>query len=258
MKVVQVPVLSDNYSYLVIDEKSKKAAAVDPAEADKVIQAAEKLGVRITTVLTTHHHWDHSGGNEDIVSKLKDLSVLGGDDRIPKLTKKVKHGDEITLESLKIKVFFTPCHTSGHVLYFIEADGGDQHPALFSGDTLFIGGCGRFFEGTAKQMHYALLDVVANLPKQTEVYCGHEYTVKNLQFAMTVEPDNPDLKAKLEWAKKQREKGESTVPSTVEEELRFNPFMRVNQPSIKKNLGLPEDADAIQVMASLRAAKDKF
>jgi len=130
--------------------------------------------------------------------------------------------------------------------------------ALFTGDTLFISGCGRFFEGTAKQMYHALIEVVASMPPDTQVFCGHEYTVKNLQFALTVDPNNKAVKDKLEWAIKQRSQNFSTVPSTVGEELTYNPFMRVGQKEIAESLGLKSDASPIDVMAELRNRKDKF
>eukprot|EP01102_Stenamoeba_stenopodia_P012797 TRINITY_DN4071_c0_g1_i2.p2 TRINITY_DN4071_c0_g1~~TRINITY_DN4071_c0_g1_i2.p2 ORF type:complete len:212 (+),score=43.64 TRINITY_DN4071_c0_g1_i2:359-994(+) len=200
MRVVPVPVLDDNYAYLIIDDKTKNAIAVDPAQPDKVLAAAEKEGVHIKAVATTHHHWDHAGGNTEMKKLLPQVEILGGDDRIDH-TRKVGHGDEYRLDDLHVRVFFTPCHTSGHVLYLVNnsSNGNSGAQALFTGDTLFIGGCGRFFEGTAEQMDYALNTVVAALPHDTLVYCGHEYTVKNLEFALSIEPDNQDIKASVSY-----------------------------------------------------------
>jgi len=257
MKVVQVPQLQDNYSYLVFDESAHEphAFVVDPAEPEKVIEAAKREKVQITTVLTTHHHWDHAGGNEKISELISGLTILGGDDRIPALTNKVKEGDTFNVGTLKIKVLFTPCHTAGHVLYLV--DSGKAPLALFTGDTLFIGGCGRFFEGTAEQMHHALNEVIAKLPPNTEVYCGHEYTKKNLEFALHIEPNNEDVKKKLQWATHQSESNLSTVPSNVGEELLYNPFMRVEQPNVASAVGKAGEG-AVAVMAALREAKNKF
>jgi len=255
MRIVQVPVLTDNIAYLIIDEKTGVAAAVDPAEPNKVLDAAKREGVTVSLVLTTHHHWDHASGNPKMKEAIADLLIYGGDDRVDSLTHKVGDGDSIKIsDNIKLDVLFTPCHTSGHVLYLV--DGGEGHTkALFTGDTLFIGGCGRFFEGTASQMHHALLEVVASLPHDTAVYCGHEYTVQNLKFAATVEPDNKALAAKLEWAIVQRKKGESTVPSTIAEELSYNPFMRVNESAVRS---FAKADDPIAVMANLRTAKNEW
>jgi len=258
MKIVHVPVNSDNYSYLIIDEESKTAAAVDPAEPKKVLNAAEKHGVTITHILTTHHHGDHSDGNEELTKALgKNLQwSIGGDDRIPAMTKKVTEGDTFKIGEINVKVYFTPCHTTGHVLYECQHK-SSPNAALFTGDTLFIGGCGRFFEGTADQMYHNLIQVISKLPKQTQIYCGHEYTVKNLEFSLTVEPTNVDAKEKLDWAKEKKSKNEATVPSTIEQELTFNPFMRVHQKTIAQNLNM-SDATPIQIMAELRKRKDNF
>jgi len=147
--VVPVPCLKDNYSYLILDETTKKAAVVDPVEPEKVLVELKKQGYRnedLTHVLTTHSHLDHSGGNKEIAERLKHLSIVGGsNDSIPAVTKKVDHDDEFKVGSMKVKVLHTPCHTKGHVLYYVSADKKESPPALFSGDTLFVAGCGRFF-----------------------------------------------------------------------------------------------------------------
>jgi len=205
MKITPIDVLGEsaNYAYLVIDEHSKEAAAVDPADPEKVISAAQKEGVKITTILTTHHHWDHADGNPGMCEKIPGLKVVGADDRIPKLNHKVKDGDKFNIGQLEVLVRFVPCHTTGHVYYIVK--GGQHQPlALFSGDTLFIAGCGKFFEGTAEQMRYALMEVAAKLPGDTQVWCGHEYTVGNLKFALSVDPNNKILQDKLEWAQKKK------------------------------------------------------
>jgi len=209
MKIVPIPVLKDNYAYLIIDDKTKDAYAVDPAEAKKVLDKAKDLNVRIRKILTTHHHWDHASGNNKLVTLLGGgIDVLGGDDRIEGLTRKVTEGSTDSLGDLRVKVRFTPCHTTGHVLYFVtnekkknsSKDDNEQPAALFSGDMLFSAGCGRFFEGTPEQMHYALNDVIAKqMPGSTLVYCGHEYTLANLKFAITVDPENNALKVRYCW-----------------------------------------------------------
>jgi len=188
---------------------------------------------------------------------LSTVKVLGGDARVEGITDTVKQGDVINIGSLDVKVHFTPCHTTGHVLYEIK-DSKDSAPAsLFTGDTLFIGGCGRFFEGTAEQMYHNLCEVIASLPHNTKVYCGHEYTVKNLEFAATIEPSNEELKQKLAWAKTERAKNIPTVPSTVAEELSFNPFMRVTKSTVATAVGLT-GATPVDVMRELRKRKDAW
>jgi len=254
--VVVVPLLSDNYGYLIVDKANKIAAVVDPAEPDPIINSAKSHNLTITSVLTTHHHWDHAGGNEKLVEKLgQGIQVYGADQRIPKLTHMLKHNENFTIGNLKIRALFTPCHTSGHVLYYVEPLQETESPLLFTGDTLFIGGCGRFFEGTPQQMYDALFNVVGKLPHQTKIYCGHEYTIKNLQFALTVEPNNQHIKSKLDWAIEQRRKGVPTVPSTIAEELKYNPFMRVDQLDVAQSVG---GGSPVQVMEKVRKRKDFF
>jgi hydroxyacylglutathione hydrolase len=224
-----------------------------------VLEAAKSSGVKITHILTTHHHWDHADGNPGMVAAIPNLVVLGGDDRIPGLTKKVAHNDELKVGSLVIKSLFTPCHTSGHILYFVtDSAHPDQAPVLFTGDTLFVGGCGRFFEGTGEQMNYALNEVIASLPHQTLLYVGHEYTVGNLKFALHLEPENAEIKEKLSWAEAQRAKNEPTIPSTISGELAFNPFMRLSSPALLKTLNLVAGTSAADVMSAVREAKNSY
>jgi len=260
MRVRILPALTDNYMYLVVDEATGEAAIVDPVAPEVVVNAVKQENVTLTTVLTTHHHWDHAGGNTKLVQLLSDLnlSVLGGDDRIEALTKKVAHGDKVKVGGLDVTCMSTPCHTSGHICYFF-AGGGDT-PSVFTGDTLFLGGCGRFFEGTADQMHEALVGKLAKLPDDTRVFCGHEYSVSNLKFALHVEPDNDAVKAKLAECKKLRSKSppETTIPSTIGEEKSYNPFMRVGEASVQGHTKTEGAGDAIATMAALRQEKDGF
>ncbi|KDO26387.1 hypothetical protein SPRG_08190 [Saprolegnia parasitica CBS 223.65] len=189
-QVVVIPVLSDNYAYLLVDEATKTAAAVDPVEPHKVLDAAKALNVHLTHVLTTHSHFDHDGGNEEMLQLLPHLTIVGGkNDRASAVTHEVDHNDVVRIGALEVRVLYTPCHTPGHVLYLCESN-------LFTGDTLFIAGCGRFNGGTPAQMHHALNTVVAQLPLDTKVYCGHEYTTNNLAFAAAVEPANKAIAAK--------------------------------------------------------------
>ncbi|XP_057171513.1 hydroxyacylglutathione hydrolase, mitochondrial isoform X2 [Ursus arctos] len=201
MKVELLPALTDNYMYLIIDDETKEAAIVDPVQPQKVVETVKKHGVKLTTVLTTHHHWDHAGGNEKLVKLEPGLKVCGGDDRIGALTHKVTHLSTLQVGSLSVKCLSTPCHTSGHICYFVTKPGSSEPPAVFTGDTLFVAGCGKFYEGTADEMYRALIEILGRLPPDTRVYCGHEYTINNLKFARHVEPSNAAVQEKLAWAK---------------------------------------------------------
>lgn len=254
MKVRILPALSDNYMYLLVDPATQQAAIVDPVDPDSVVAAVKEEGVTLTTLLTTHHHWDHAGGNADLIKKMPGLVVLGGDDRIEGVTQKVGEGDEIKVGGLNIRCLYTPCHTSGHICYYVTQD---EDKAVFTGDTLFLGGCGRFFEGTAPEMQKALGSVLGSLPGETLVYCGHEYSLQNLAFGAHVEPENQAIQDKIAWCRKQRSLSPAlpTVPSTIQEEKTINPFMRVGEASVQSHTGT---SDPVETMAALRGEKDNF
>ncbi|XP_071640463.1 hydroxyacylglutathione hydrolase, mitochondrial-like isoform X5 [Temnothorax longispinosus] len=172
MKVQILPALQDNYMYLIIDEATKEAAVVDPVDPEAVITAVRQNDVKLTKVLTTHHHWDHAGGNAKLSKSFADLAIYGGDDRIEAINCKITHNDTFNIGNLSVKCLATPCHTRGHVCYYITGEGegegeGEHPPSVFTGDTLFAGGCGRFFEGTANQMYKALVEILGSLPEET-------------------------------------------------------------------------------------------
>jgi hydroxyacylglutathione hydrolase len=249
MRIDVVPIRKDNYAYLVVDPATGTGAVVDPAEPETVAAAADD--VRVTHLLCTHHHPDHSGGNLALAARWPGLEVVGSAldaDRIPGLTRPVADGDAVAVGALTFRALSVPGHTRGHVAFVC----GD---ALFSGDTLFLAGCGRLFEGDAAQMHHVLSGVYGALPPETRVFCGHEYTVRNLQFALTVEPDNPAVRAKLAWAEARRAAGLPTVPATLAEERTYNPFLRVEEPGIQRRLGTKT---AVETLAALRQLKDAF
>ncbi|OGQ78811.1 MAG: hydroxyacylglutathione hydrolase [Deltaproteobacteria bacterium RIFCSPLOWO2_12_FULL_60_19] len=255
MRVVQIPLLRDNYGYLIVCEETGEAAVVDPSEAEPVLRSVEREKVALKAILNTHHHRDHTGGNSGILERLA-LEVYGHKNdqgRIPGLTHPVDERDEIVVGRLRGRVLFIPGHTKGHVAYLFDDN-------LFCGDTLFTAGCGRLFEGTAEQMHDSLKKLMA-LPGNTMVYCGHEYTEKNLEFALTVEPNNPAVAKRLDTARSLRAKRDSTVPSTMAEELETNPFLRWHSQEIQSNLRQQFPAlplDPISVFAQVRQLKDKF
>nr|XP_030140325.3 hydroxyacylglutathione hydrolase-like protein isoform X2 [Taeniopygia guttata] len=207
MKVKVISVLEDNYVYLVIEESSRNAVAVDAAVPRRLLEIVRKEDVVLKAILTTHHHCarsarrDHARGNEELAQLLPGLQVFGADERVGALTHRVSHGQELAFGSIRVRCLFTPCHTSGHMCYFMWEDDSPDAPALFSGDTLFVGGCGQFFEGTAEQMLTNLTQILGALPRDTKVFCGHECTVRNLKFALKVEPENEKVKEKLAWAK---------------------------------------------------------
>ncbi|MFQ5477111.1 MAG: hydroxyacylglutathione hydrolase [Candidatus Binatia bacterium] len=260
MRVVPVSQLFDNYAYLVIDEDSGVAGVVDVAEADGVLEAVRREAVELVSILSTHHHPDHVGGNADLLSQLGSsaLRVYGyaGDaDRIPGMTDPLDDGEGFELGGLKGKAIFIPAHTRGHIAYHFP----DQR-CVFTGDTLFAGGCGRLFEGDAAQMR-ASLERLAGLPDDTSVYCGHEYTQSNLAFAATLEPNNPALRDRIERVAELRSRGRPTVPSTIGEEKATNPFLRCGSEELRASLrerveDVGDDIDAF--FAAARRLKDAF
>ena len=258
MAIIPVPQLSDNYAYLVIDDASKECGVVDCAEADKVLAEVKRRGLRLTTVLPTHWHFDHVGGNEDLVRALPSLRVYGARGergRIPAQTDPIDDGDTVEVGSLRGRVIGIPAHTSGHIAYHFP-----DLNAVFTGDTLFIAGCGRVFEGRAQTMVDSLAKLSA-LPDSTQVYCGHEYTEKNLRFALTLEPNNQILKQKHEWARQLRAEGKYTIPSTIGDEKQINPFLRTGSPELRASLKKIDPAlsdETVAIFAKARELKDKF
>jgi len=253
LEIRQVPVLSDNYVYLVHDTATGKTACVDPAVAPPVIDAAKDLGWDISHILVTHPHYDHTDGISEIVAAFG-AQVYGSRPdfgEIPKCDHGVMQGDVVELGASKAKVLEVPGHTAHHVAYHFEAD-----QALFVGDTLFSLGCGRLFGGTAGQM-WNSLKKLRSLPTATRVYCAHEYTNANADFALSVDPDNVDLQARADEVQRLREHGQPTVPTTIESEARCNPFLRCDIPAFKAQLGMA-DRDADRVFAEIRTRKDNF
>ncbi|HKV53876.1 MAG TPA: hydroxyacylglutathione hydrolase [Candidatus Binataceae bacterium] len=258
MAIIPVPQLSDNYAYLIVDDASSQCGVVDCAEAEKVLAEVNRLRLKLVAVLPTHYHFDHVGGNEDLVRALPSLRVYGAraeGGRIPAQTHPVDDGGTVEIGALRGRVIGIPAHTNGHIAYYFP-----ELKAVFTGDTLFIAGCGRVFEGKAQTMVDSLAKLNA-LPDDTHVYCGHEYTEKNLRFALTLEPSNPALKAKYEWARKTRADGKYTIPSTIGDEKLFNPFLRTDSAELRaslKKIAPNIGDDAVSIFAKARELKDKF
>ncbi|KAI8642946.1 beta-lactamase-like protein [Parasitella parasitica] len=252
MIIKPVKCLKDNYSYILLDQVSKQAAAVDPVEPDNVLKALEAYPdykLSINRILTTHHHWDHAGGNPKLLQKFP-VTCYGGSDQVDGVSHILKDNETIQLGDLTIKALSTTGHTMDHICYYI-AHGQDR--AVFTGDCLFSSGCGRFFEGTPADMWRALSKLLL-LPDDTKVYFGHEYTVSNLKFAQHVEKDNQDIQKKLEWAKQVG----CTTPSTIENEKLTNPFMRVDLPAVAKLITHDSSSSVTNVLGKLRKMKDNF
>ena len=253
LSIQLIPALLDNYAYLLRDGNSGQTAVVDPSEAAPVLEALKKNDWSLDYILNTHHHWDHTGGNIE-VKAATGCQIVGSyvdRDRIPGITITVEDGAIFELGAAHAKILLTPGHTRGAICYWFETAA-----AVFTGDTLFTMGCGRVFEGTYPQM-WQSLDRLRQLPDTTQIYCGHEYTVKNAQFALGIEPENPAVQTRLNAAETARAKAQATIPATIAEERATNPFFRPESKEIRSGLGLSEASDA-EVFAALREAKNQF
>ena len=253
LEIIHIPVLNDNYIYLIHDPVSGETAVVDPALARPVLDVLHEKGWRLTYILNTHHHGDHVGGNLELKKKTGCTIVAGHFDRnrIPGIDIGVSENDQISLGRRVGSVIFTPGHTSGHVVYHFAED-----HALFCGDTLFVMGCGRLFEGTTEQMWHSLQKLKA-LPASTRIYCAHEYTQTNGRFALSVEPDNRQLVQRMDEVDQLRARWVPTVPSTIAQELSTNPFFREDSPALQKHINMSGEAP-LRVFAETRKLKDQF
>ncbi|MGB7405387.1 MAG: hydroxyacylglutathione hydrolase [Pacificimonas sp.] len=239
LDIVQIPVLSDNYVYLVHDAESGETAVIDPAVAEPVLTEAERRGWRITQIFNTHWHPDHVGGNADIkaATGCRITGPKGEEAKITEIDRAVVDGDEVRIGAHVGQVVDVPGHTAGHNAYHFALEN-----ILFCGDTLFAMGCGRLFEGTPAQMYDSLAKLSA-LPAATKVYCAHEYTEANGRFALTAEPENDDIRARQDEVIAMRADGLPTIPSTIGKELKTNPFLRARN---------------AEEFGARRAAKDSF
>ncbi len=254
-EIIRIPVWADNYAYLLLGDDGC-AAVVDSPEAPPVLAELARRGRSLTHIFNTHHHFDHVGSNAALLEAFDDVAVFGGaydreHARIPGQTRVLRDGDTFSWAGETCTVREVPGHTLGHILYVWS------HGAAFVGDTLFVGGCGRLFEGTAEQLDRALNDVIASLPPSTTLYCAHEYTQANLRFALHVDPGNEALIAYAEEVDRKRSAGVATVPSQLADELRINPFLRCHTPAIRASVGLAS-APRHEVLGALRSLKDGF
>lgn len=255
MKIIPIPCAFDNFAYLLICENTSQAAVIDPTEAYPVWREVEVAGVQLTSVLCTHHHQDHISGLSDLIAEQPDLQVYGfaaDKNRISGMTHPLADGDLVIIGELQGKVMHTPGHTTGSVCYHVNS-------ALFTGDTVFGGGCGRLFEGTAAEMFVSLNERIGLLPDTTSLYFGHEYTEHNLLFAAQLEPENSVIRARLEKVRRIKTDGGHSSPSTLAEERATNPFFRSGETDIRNNfitVGL--GADDAQIFALVREARNSF
>ena len=252
MEVFRLPVLNDNYVFVLFDPSDRTAAVVDPAVAPPVIDKLEALDATLVAIFNTHHHFDHVGGNRQLLARFPDVDVYGSAvdrDRIPGITVELEDGDRVQFGGESADVYFVPGHTRGHIAYYFAES---QH--LFCGDTLFAGGCGRLFEGTPAQMLQSL-DRLRQLPDTTQVWCAHEYTLKNLEFAMTVDTDNWKLHQRYVDVQHTRRNNIATIPTNLGIEKATNPFLRWDKPALQASTNI---VDPVRVFSRLRGKKDRF
>jgi hydroxyacylglutathione hydrolase len=266
MQVIRLNALSDNYIFVLHEPRQNIAAVVDPAEAEPVLRQLQQLGAELVAIFNTHHHHDHVGGNQRLMQKFPQLTVYGGAEdqgRIPGQKVFLQEGDRVAFgdafggsrsDHRAAEVFFVPGHTRAHIAYYFPPTTANEPGELFCGDTLFAGGCGRLFEGTPTQM-VGSLSKLRNLPDNTRVWCAHEYTLKNLQFALTVDGSNPELRSRFARVKAARDRSEATVPSLLGIEKQTNPFLRWQQPELQAAV---KSQDPVQTFARLRGMKDRF
>lgn len=257
MEIHRLSALSDNYIFLLFDRVRQQAAVVDPAEAQPVLHSLDQLNAQMVAIFNTHHHNDHVGGNRELLKHFPDAIVYGGGEdrgRIPHQQVFLQNGDRVSFGDRVGEVLFIPGHTRAHIAYYFPPARPEQLGELFCGDTLFAGGCGRLFEGTPAQMINSLSKLRA-LPDDTRIWCAHEYTLKNLQFALTVDRQNVNLQARLERIQKVRQQSQATIPSLLGEEKQTNPFLRWDQPTLQS---IANESDPVEVFTLLRKMKDSY
>ncbi len=257
MEIITIPCLKDNYAYLLICKRSLEAAVVDPSEAIPVKKMVRQKKVRLTTIFNTHHHWDHVGGNKELLSENPELKIFGhasDKGRIPGQNIFLEKGDNVFFGEKKGLFIHNPGHTSGAVTYVFGNN-------AFTGDTMFAAGCGRIFEGTFSEMYDSINFQIGKLAKDTKIYFGHEYTEKNLNFANSIEPGNFEIKKKLTKVRNLISEGVFTTPTTLEEEVKTNPFLRCNSSEICHNIKSNDPNKNLsekEVFKTLRELKDIY
>jgi len=253
LNVEIIPCLNDNYSYLLCDKGTNAVAIIDPSDFNPCNEIIKKKYNKLDYILNTHHHFDHVDGNQKLKEKYKS-KVLGCEidkDRIPGIDIALKEKQNFKIGNTSFEVIFIPGHTKGHIAFYFR-----NEKIVFTGDTLFSLGCGRVFEGTYKQM-FNSLNKLKNLPIDTKIYCGHEYTKKNLEFCLEYDSNNEFLRKKSNWINSKIESNSPTIPISIDEEKKTNIFLRCNEPSIKNALNL-NNASEQEIFSKLRDLKDSF
>ena len=245
-----IKAFSDNYIWLLTTNEG--SIVVDPGEAVKILDLIDKDKINLQGVLITHHHFDHTSGLGDLINK-KLVDVYGPENNIIEINKRVKDLDQISVLGIDFEVIEIPGHTLDHIAFYAF---NDNNPILFCGDTLFAGGCGRIFEGTYEQM-FNSLNLIKNFPKETMIFCGHEYTVKNSEFCLMYDPNNEKLKRKISENEKKIKEGFPTIPVSLQDEIDMNIFLRSDQKNIQTNLSLIEPTP-LETFSKLRDLKDNF
>ena len=253
MQIITIPCLTDNYAYIINDTNSKTIGVVDPSEAHPIISYLKKENLKLNYILNTHHHFDHIGGNIELKKtyNAKVVGYVGDKHRIPGIDINVKDNEQWVFGNSNVKILHIPGHTLGHICFFFE-----REKIAFTGDTLFSLGCGRIFEGDHKQMLESL-NKIKKLPKDTKIYCGHEYTQKNAEFCIKYDSENIDLINKFNEIKKLRLNNLPTVPSKLEDEIKSNIFLRCNENKLKIKLNM-ENQEDFKVFKKVRDLKDSF
>ncbi len=253
MNIEIISCLNDNYSYLIHDNQSNTVAIIDPSEfapCDKIISKKYK---KLDYILNTHHHYDHVGGNKELKKKYnsKILGFKSDEERIPNIDKLLEDNEEFNIGNIKFTTLFIPGHTTGHIAFYSKTE-----KVIFTGDTLFSMGCGRVFEGTYEQM-FESLNRIKELPEDTKIYCGHEYTQKNIEFCIKYNPNNDLLKKTKNTIEEKLKNGEPSIPSTLLKEKQMNIFLRTDDLDVKNILNLKK-ASNLEIFTKLRDLKDNF
>ena len=254
INIEPIKAFDDNYIWLMTTNEG--SIVIDPGESKNLLKAIEKKNIKLDAILITHHHYDHTGGIEELLMKYPNLKVYGPNNNIDLIKSRLRDGELLNIIGIDFEVIEIPGHTLDHIAYYANIN---NSPILFCGDTLFAGGCGRVFEGTFDQMYESLLKL-KKLPQNTRIYCGHEYTINNLKFAKAVEPDNVDLIKRYNDAINLRKNNKPTLPSTLSIELKTNPFLRAEKNNVQKIISnkFKTGFSEKEIFSALRQWKDNF